>query len=69
MHTIESAQPFGGTAPDFAGRLRAAIAVLVAIVDDRGLLAGVTPAVRRRLMQAAAQVYHPDHVARRGLVK
>ena len=69
METIEPIRTRSDPDPAFAERLREATAVLEAIIADRGLLAGVTQEERRRLMQATAQVYHPDHVARRRLVK
>ena len=69
MQTIQPTEPGSGTESGFADRLRAATQVLEAIVADRGLLAAVPQEDRRRLLQAAAQVYHPDHVARRRLVK
>jgi NAD(P)-dependent dehydrogenase (short-subunit alcohol dehydrogenase family) len=50
-------------------RLRAAAELLEAVAADRGLLAHVPQEDRRRLLQAAAQVFNPDHVARRRLVK
>ncbi|MEO8199873.1 MAG: SDR family oxidoreductase [Gemmatimonadota bacterium] len=58
------------TGPDtFQGRLLACTRLLESIVDDRGLLATISPEDRRRFIQAAGQVYHPDPVARRRLVK
>jgi NAD(P)-dependent dehydrogenase (short-subunit alcohol dehydrogenase family) len=53
----------------FVRRLRAAADLLEAIVADRGLLAQVPPDDQRRLLQAAGQVYLPDPVARRRLVR
>ncbi len=53
----------------FPERLQAAIALLEAVVADRGLLARVAAEDRQRLLRAAGHVYHPDHVARRRLVK
>ena len=69
MPTTEPTGPVASQDSGFAERLRAATLVLEAIVSDRGLLAGVSQEERRRLLQAAASVYHPDHVARRRLVK
>jgi NAD(P)-dependent dehydrogenase (short-subunit alcohol dehydrogenase family) len=69
MQTTQLTRPEAGKEPAFRDRLHAATLVLEAIIADRGLLAGVTPEERQRLLQAAAQVYHPDHVARRRLVK
>lgn len=54
---------------DLQKRIRAACDLLEAIVADRGLLARVPPEERRRFLTAAGLVYHPDHVARRRLVK
>lgn len=50
-------------------KIRAATDALEAIVADRGLLAQLSAEERKRLLQAAGQVYNPDHVARRKLVK
>ncbi|MGZ8458277.1 MAG: oxidoreductase, partial [Gemmatirosa sp.] len=52
-----------------AERLRAAAALLEAIVDDRALLARVPAEDRTRLLQAAGQVSRPDAIDRRRLVK
>ena len=52
-----------------AERLRAAAELLEAIVDDRALLARVSPEDRTRLLKAAGQVSRPDAVDRRQLVK
>jgi NAD(P)-dependent dehydrogenase (short-subunit alcohol dehydrogenase family) len=65
----EHSSPPDQDSVQFQEQLRAATALLESIVADRGLLAGVPSEDRRRLLQAAAQVYHPDHVARRRLVK
>lgn len=69
MQTTQPTRPGPGADAGFRDRLHAATLVLEAIVADRGLLAGVSAEDRRRLLQAAAHVYHPDHVARRRLVK
>src|SRR5215217_7211550 len=53
----------------FLERLRAATNLLEAIAADRGLLAGVPPEDRHRLLNAAGQVYVPDATARRRMVK
>ncbi len=53
----------------FLERLRAATDLLEAIVADRGLLAQAPPDDQRRLLQAAGQVFVPDIVARRRLVR
>src|SRR3712207_2158913 len=57
------------TAEDLAERARAAAELLEAIVDDRALLARLSPDERTRLLQAAGLVSRPDAVARRQLVK
>ncbi|HEU5050894.1 MAG TPA: SDR family oxidoreductase [Gemmatimonadales bacterium] len=54
---------------DFLARLEAATAFLEAIVADRGLLAGIRAEDRKRLLDAAGHVYHPDPAQRRQLVK
>ena len=53
----------------FVERLRAAADLLEAIVADRGLLAQAPRDEQRRLLQAAGQVYVPDPLARRRLVR
>src|SRR5882672_4048789 len=50
-------------------RLRAATELLEAIAEDRGLLALVSAADRRRLLDVVARVFHPDVASRRRLVK
>jgi len=55
--------------PVLTDRVRAASALLESLVADRGLLALVPREDRRRLLDAAANVYHPDAKARRLLVK
>ncbi len=57
------------TAPVLVDRVRAAIELLESLVSDRGLLAFVPREDRRRLLDAAANVYNPDAKARRLLVK
>ncbi|OFW38818.1 MAG: oxidoreductase [Acidobacteria bacterium RIFCSPLOWO2_12_FULL_67_14] len=52
-----------------ADRLRESIELLEAIAADRALLEGVPDEVRRRLLHAVAEVYHPDRVERRRMVK
>jgi NAD(P)-dependent dehydrogenase (short-subunit alcohol dehydrogenase family) len=69
METIDPIRSGAGPDTAFAERLAQATRLLEEIVADRGLLAGVSQEERRRLLQAAAHVYHPDHVARRRLVK
>ncbi len=56
-------------APVLTDRVRAAAELLESLVSDRGLLALVPTDDRRRLLDAAANVYHPDAKARRLLVK
>lgn len=53
----------------FPARARDAIAVLEAVVANRGLLLGLSADERHRLQLAAAQVFNPDPHARRRLVK
>ena len=55
--------------PAFAERARATTELLEAIVADRGLLAALSREDMRRLLDAAANVYHPDAKSRRLLVK
>ncbi len=69
MSTTENAPAAAGTEAPFLDRLRAATALLDSIVADRGLLAGLPPDDRQRLLEAAGLVYHPDAAARRQLVK
>ena len=57
------------TDPVLTDRVRAAAELLESIVADRGILAGIPKEDKRRLLDAAAQVYHPDAKARRLLVK
>jgi NAD(P)-dependent dehydrogenase (short-subunit alcohol dehydrogenase family) len=54
---------------EFLDRLRAATELLETIVADRGLLVLASPTEQRRLLQAAGQVYAPDALARRRLVR
>ena len=60
---------FANMTNPFAERVRAASALLEDIVADRGLLAQLNPEDRKRLLDSAALVYHPDAAARRQLVK
>jgi NAD(P)-dependent dehydrogenase (short-subunit alcohol dehydrogenase family) len=46
-------------------QLQAAVDLLEAIVADRGVLAGLDPEKRTRLLQAVALVHHPEPRARR----
>jgi len=55
--------------PPLVERVRAAAELLESIADDRGLLAGLDPAERQRLLQAAGQVSRPDAIDRRRLLK
>jgi NAD(P)-dependent dehydrogenase (short-subunit alcohol dehydrogenase family) len=54
---------------DFAARARAAADLLESIVADRGLLAALPTADRRRIVAAAGSVFNPDVHARRRMVK
>ena len=54
---------------DFHARVTATTELLESIIADRGLLARLSAQDRKRLLQAAGQVYTPDHIARRRLVK
>ena len=54
--------------PDPA-QVAAALALLERLVEDRGLLAGVEPETRNRLLAAAGQVAHPDSAAQTKLAK
>src|SRR5438093_13185253 len=68
--TTSISSPAGPSSePAFLERLRAATTLLEAIVGDRSLLVGVPPDDQRRLLQAAGQVYSPDAIARRRLVR
>ena len=71
MSSQEFSPPEDGASADpvLLERIRAAAAFLEEVVADRGILARVPDGERRRLLEAAAQVYHPDTRARRQLVK
>ena len=69
MTKSHTTAPGPSTDPAFLARLRAATAVLEELVADRSLLVGVPPDDQRRLLQAAGQVYSPDAIARRRLVR
>lgn len=56
-------------ADPFVTRLRDAATLLEEIVADRGLLAALGREDYQRFIQVVEQVYHPDAVARRRLVK
>ena len=53
----------------FLEHVRSATELLESIVADRGLLAGLPPDDRHRLLQAAGHVYAPDSASRRQLVR
>jgi NAD(P)-dependent dehydrogenase (short-subunit alcohol dehydrogenase family) len=55
--------------PEFIQRLRSATELLESIVADRGLLAQAPHEDQRRLRQAAGEIYAPDALARRQLVR
>ncbi|MFN8587389.1 MAG: SDR family oxidoreductase [Candidatus Eisenbacteria bacterium] len=55
--------------PDFLARLREATQFLESVIADRGQLVGVPEPERRRLLDAAGRVFHPDVSERRRLVK
>jgi len=63
--------PSAGAPADPAAldQIRTATLVLERLAADRGLLTQLPPEERRRLIQAAGQVYHPDTRARRQMVK
>ena len=69
MVTNETTPPENDRETGFGQRLRAAADVLEAVAADRGLLAHVSPEDRRRILDAAGKVYHPDVSARRRMVK
>src|SRR5690349_10377890 len=71
MQPPESPIADASTTPDatFVERLRAATALLQQVVADRGLLASLVGDDYRDFIAAVEQVYHPDAVARRRLVK
>jgi NAD(P)-dependent dehydrogenase (short-subunit alcohol dehydrogenase family) len=69
MHTNERAAAPQGREADLAQRVREATELLEAIVADRGLLAGLPADERRRILDAAGNVYNPDVSARRRMVK
>src|SRR5213593_2785116 len=50
-------------------RLREATDLLEQVAADRGLLAEMASEERRRLLQAAGSVFHPEPAERRRLVK
>ena len=54
---------------DLLERLRQATELLEQVAADRGLLADLASEERRRLLQAAGSVFHPDPAERRRLIK
>ncbi len=54
---------------DPTGRLRACLETLEAVVEDRGLLAGLDERTRKRLVMAAGRVSRPDRAELRTLRK
>jgi NAD(P)-dependent dehydrogenase (short-subunit alcohol dehydrogenase family) len=58
-----------GPDPALSDRVREATELLETLAADRGLLARVPEELRRRLHQAAGEVYVPDTAARRQMVK
>ncbi len=69
MRTTQLTPPEVGAEAGLEARVADAIALLEAIVADRGLLARVASEQRRRLLQAAGNVFNPDVAARRRMVK
>ena len=69
MHPSTPPTPPPATAPSLADEVRAATELLERIVANRGLLAGIPEADRKRLDVAVAHVFHPDARARRLMVK
>jgi len=65
-HNPKAAVP---PADGLAEQLRAAVALLEQVADNRALLGGLSEAERTRLMKAAGQVSRPDAVDRRQFVK
>ena len=61
--------PGAGADPALSDRVRTATELLETLAADRGLLARVPEELRRRLHQAAGEVYVPDTAARRQMVK
>ncbi len=55
--------------PDEHARYEDAVALMEAIVADRGVLAPVDPELRKRFLIAAGQVSRPDKMARRVLAR
>ena len=55
--------------PALRESLRAAIELLERVAADRALMGALDSLERRRLLQAAGEVFHPDPAGRRRLVK
>ena len=66
---MSSPNPVEPVPPPDAARLRTVTAILEALVEDRGLLAQLSPEERTRLLQAAGQVFCPDTADRRRLTR
>ena len=69
MSNPEFKVPGAGVDPALSDRVRDATELLETIAADRGILARVPEVLRRRLHQAAGEVYVPDTAARRQMVK
>ena len=69
MATQESSPRIDRDRTELLERLREATELLERVAADRGLLADLASAERRRLLQAAGSVFHPDPAERRRLVK
>ncbi|HKV73152.1 MAG TPA: SDR family oxidoreductase [Gemmatimonadales bacterium] len=65
----QTGQPDSDNPAEVVEQLRAAAAFLEAVAGNRGLLARVPAADRRRLLDVVARVFQPDVAARRRLVK
>ena len=69
MPTHESKPVIERDRTELLERLREITDLLEHVAEDRALLAALPAEDRRRLMQAAGSVFHPDAAARRRLVK
>ncbi len=69
MRTRERPGPWAEVEPELEARVAAAVELLEAIVADRGVLGRLASEQRRRLIQAAGDVFNPDVAARRRMVK
>ena len=65
----ENGALLGSADPDLPAQLRAATALLEAVVADMSLLDALPKGERHRLQQAIANIYHPDPVLRRQRLK